>query len=91
MNGPLLALAEANFPTGGTGVFASHRLCLLEGGGFQGSRGQPLDGGGGHLFHLVHINVQTRPLLAKSMPDNNFSPLLGDFPDTVQVRGGQLS
>jgi len=72
-------------------VFASHRLGLLEGGGFQGSRRQPLDGGCGHLFHLVHINVQTRPLLAKSMPDNHFSPLLGDFPDTVKVSGRQFS
>jgi hypothetical protein len=91
LDGPLLALDDTDLAACRAGLLGAQRLGLLEGGGFQGSRRQSLNGGGGHFLHLVHIDVQSRPLLAKSMPDNNFPPLLGDHADAVKVGGRQLS
>jgi hypothetical protein len=83
----LLAVDDADLAACGTGLLGAQRLGLLERGGFQASGRQSLGGGRGHFFHLVHIDVQPRPFLAKSMPDDHFPPLPGDLTNAVKVGG----
>jgi hypothetical protein len=76
-NGPGLTLGGAESSAGGTGLLGGQVQGLLVGGLFEGSSGKSGGRGSGDLFHGVQIDVETRPLVAESASDNNFSPLFG--------------
>jgi len=67
----------------GTGLLLSQVLSLPRGRFLQGACGQSLRSGVSHLLHLRQIHVESGALLAKCMSNDNFSPLLGESPDSL--------
>ena len=80
--------------TSGVTVGARLRVSKLRGlprrGFLQGASGQAERGGVGDLLHLGKIHIQARPLIAESLPRDDFSPLLGESGDGLQFFGGEL-
>jgi hypothetical protein len=71
-------------------VLGAQRLGLQARGRFEGPGSQTGDGGGGHLLHLVQVNVQAGPGLAKGMANDHFSPLPGQFLHVREIGGCEL-
>src|SRR3954454_19822437 len=74
-SGVLLGRAEP--AASGAGLLGGELLGLLLRGLFEGTGSKPGSSGSGDLLHGVEVDVQTRPLLAESAADDDFSPLLG--------------
>lgn len=71
-------------------LLATQPLSLLAGRFFEGSRRQPAGGSHGHFLHLAQIDIQARSVVTKGMSHDNFSPVLGEFGDLLQILGSQL-
>jgi hypothetical protein len=65
-------------------------LALLRGGRFDGSRSQALSRRKSDGFHLDEIDIESGPLFAKGMTNDDFSPLFGESRDRLQFFGCQL-
>jgi hypothetical protein len=76
---------RAELPAVGAGLAVAELLGLLGGGGFEGAGEESVEGGHGDLLHLVEGDVQSRPLVAPVLPDDDFAPLVGELPDVFEV------
>ena len=84
-DGSGLLLGGAGPAASGAGLLGEELVGLLLRGLFEGTGSKPGSSGSGDLLHGVEIDVQARPLLAKSATDDDFSPLLGQGVDLGQV------
>jgi hypothetical protein len=76
---------QAVLLTIGAGAMRAELLSLLRGGRFESSSDQTTHGFDGHIFHHRQVDIQPRPLVAKSAATNNFSPLFGEIAEITQV------
>jgi len=74
----------------GTGLMIPQFFPLARRGFLQNTGRQTPGGGRGHFFHLRKINVQSRTLVAKALSNNDFSPLLGQMRNRLQLFGCEL-
>src|SRR5580704_6632938 len=90
MNGAFLRNNAAASAARGTGLVFSQLLALLSRGFLQRAGSQPLRGSMSHLLHLGQVHLETRPLLAKSPPNQYFPPLFRKLVDALQILGCPL-
>jgi hypothetical protein len=83
-------MGSAGLAAGGAGVFAAQGLGLLAGTGLERAGRQAGGGGQRHLLHLIDIDVETGPVVAERVPDDDFAPLPGELLDVFEVGRCQL-
>lgn len=90
-DGPLLAPKRTRLPALGTGVLRPelHRLLLRR--GLKRAREQGLDGRHGDVFHLSEVDVESGPVLAPMLPDDDFPPSPRQFLDSAEVLCSRLT
>jgi hypothetical protein len=81
----LLVLERAHPPALRTSVLLTQLAGLLLRGHLQGAGQQAPHRRHGHLLHLRQVHVQSRPLLAPVLPDDDFSPAFGQFGDAAKI------
>ncbi len=84
-DGTLGTLERTHPPTLGTGPFLAQLIGLLESSRFQGAGQQRPHGHHRHLLHLIEIDIQPRALLAPMPPHDDFSPLLGQSHNSLDI------
>jgi hypothetical protein len=60
-------------------------LGLLFQEGFDRALGESLGGGAGHVFHGRQVDVQARPVRSEGLAGDDFSPALGQRPDSSEI------
>jgi hypothetical protein len=83
--GTFFVLQRTRLPADGTGMLRPQLERLLLGRCFERPGKQGLDGDHGDVFHLSEVDVESGPVLAPVLPDDNSSPPLGQFLDTAKV------
>lgn len=84
-NRSLLVLEQAHLPAIGTGLFGAQLTGLPLRGHLQGPCQQGAHGGHGDIFHFRQVNIQSRPLLAPLLPDDDFPPAFRQFLDVLEI------
>jgi hypothetical protein len=84
-NGTLGTLEWAHLTTLRTGLILTQPVGLPKSGCFQGPGQQRPHSRHRHLFHLIEVDIQTRTLLAPMSTHDDFSPLLGQSRDPLDI------
>jgi hypothetical protein len=90
LDGPFFPIDATQPTTLRARLFGAQEPGLLGGGFFEGSRRQAACGGDGHVLHLAQIDIESRPVVAESLADDNFSPAFGEGGDAFEIFAGQL-
>ena len=90
MKGPLRAGNRAELAALRARLSFAQLLPLLRGRRFDGPGGQALSRGIGDCFHLREIDIESGALFAKSLLDDDFSPLFRESRDRLQFFRCQL-
>jgi hypothetical protein len=84
--------ADRTAPAAGrTGLLVAQQLGLLRGGLFEGAGGQAAGRSLSDLLQLRQIDIQPGSLVPEGTSDDDFSPVLGEIGDALQIIGSQLA
>jgi hypothetical protein len=90
LHGPVLVADGAELATGGARLGLTEALGLQDRGLLQGAGGQSAGGGDGDLFHGGEIDVEPGAVVAEGVPDDDFTPLVGQVMDFLEVLRGEF-
>lgn len=87
----LLTLHRTHAAAVRTRLLRAHVPRLLPGGRFQSARQKRLHGRHRDIFHLRERYIQTRPLFAPMLPNDNLSPAFGQLANVIEILRSQFA